>query len=41
MQVDLVWDPIFGGVGRFKDKEHVRKVGGKSQGELAVDGGYS
>ncbi|KAG2446864.1 hypothetical protein HYH02_008021 [Chlamydomonas schloesseri] len=26
MQVELVWEPIFGGVQRFKDKEHVRKV---------------
>ena len=25
-QLDLVYDPIFGGYERFKDKEHVRKV---------------
>ncbi|KAG2446865.1 hypothetical protein HYH02_008022 [Chlamydomonas schloesseri] len=26
MQLDLVYDPIFGGYERFKDKEHVRKI---------------
>ncbi|PNW76614.1 hypothetical protein CHLRE_11g467735v5 [Chlamydomonas reinhardtii] len=26
VQVDLVWGPIFGGLERFKDKEHVRKA---------------